>query len=75
MNERRDRCSAVCFKQKIYVFGGSYGRVIHNSVECYSAKTSKWKIVSHLPTPKYGFKCVSSVVNHSLIKEVCFEQV
>ena len=75
MNERRDHCSAVFFKEKIYVFGGSYGQIIHNSVECYSPKANKWKVVTHLPSTRHGFKCIPSVVNRSLVEKISFEQV
>lgn len=75
MNEPRDHCTAACFNGKIYVFGGSYGRVVQNSVECYNFKTNKWRVVSHLPAVKHGFKCVKTVINHSLVEQVGFEQV
>ena len=70
MKEKRDRADAAIFGGKIYVFGGSYGNVVVDSVECYDAKKDEWKLVTILPLPRHGFRCSFAMVHKDFIEAV-----
>ena len=74
MKEKRDRADATAFAGKIYVFGGSYGNVVVDSVECYDPKKDEWKLVTNLPLPRHGFRCALAVVHRDFIEEVSVQQ-
>ena len=74
MKEKRDCPGVAVFHGKIYVFGGSYGNVIVDSVECYSPMKDEWQHVTSLPLPRHGFRCCSGRVHQDHIVQVSIER-
>ena len=70
MNAKRDRAGAAKFDGKIYVFGGSYGNIAVDSVECFDPSKSSWELVTDLPCARHGFRSVTTVVSKEFVEEL-----
>merc|ERR1739838_1260373 len=58
MNEKRSEHSAVAFRDKIYILGGSNGTSVLNTAEVFDTVTQQFTFVSPMPTPRGTFAAV-----------------
>lgn len=65
MTEFRQEAEAVVLANSIYVIGGRdfHGERFLDSIECYDPTEDAWRLVTHIPVAKRGFRCIATKVN------------
>lgn len=69
MTEFRQDAQAVALNKKIFLIGGRdfKGERVLDSIECFDISEGEWSLLTSVPIPREGFRCVTCRVSRDYL--------